>query len=73
MTMKTVLVLVLASIVLRVSGQPTAPVGLLVNGVSNPLAISRNTTWFITGNRAALPFTPTSQKKSTSRTIKPTK
>lgn len=41
-----VLVLSAASVVLGVAGQPSAPVGLLVNGVSNPLAIDRNATRF---------------------------
>ena len=41
-----VLTLVMASIAFGASGQPTAPVGLLVNGVSNPLAIDRDTTRF---------------------------
>ena len=41
-----VLMLVIASFALEASGQPAAPLGLLVNGVSNPLAIDRDTTRF---------------------------
>ena len=41
-----VLMLVIAAIALAASGQPSAPVGLLVNGVSNPLAIEREATRF---------------------------
>ncbi len=40
------LVFALASITLEASGEPAAPRGLLVNGVSNPLAIERNPTRF---------------------------
>jgi hypothetical protein len=36
--------LVIASIPLQAAGIPAAPVGLLVNGVSDPLAIDRDTT-----------------------------
>jgi alpha-L-rhamnosidase len=45
-TAKSVLTLVITFLILRASGQPSAPVGLLVNGVSNPLAIDRETTRF---------------------------
>ncbi len=41
-----VLTLILASIAFAASGRPSAPAGLLVNGVSNPLAIDRNATRF---------------------------
>jgi len=44
--MQLVLVLAATSIALETSGEPAAPVDLLVNGVSNPLAIDRNTTRF---------------------------
>ena len=44
--MQFALVFIVASITLEASGQPTAPVGLLVNGVSNPLAIDRDATRF---------------------------
>jgi alpha-L-rhamnosidase len=38
--------IVFISITLGVFGKPSAPIGLLVNGVSNPLAIDRNATRF---------------------------
>ena len=38
--------LILASAALEVSAKPSPPVGLLVNGVSNPLAIERDATRF---------------------------
>jgi alpha-L-rhamnosidase len=38
---QSALALLVASAALCVAGQPSAPVGLLVNGVSNPLAIDR--------------------------------
>lgn len=38
---RSALPILLASITLQVCGRPAAPVGLLVNGVSNPLAIDR--------------------------------
>jgi alpha-L-rhamnosidase len=41
-----VLILSIASIAFAAAGQPSAPAGLLVNGVSNPLAIDRDTTRF---------------------------
>lgn len=44
--MPPALALVMASIALEASGKPAAPVGLLVNGVSNPLAIDRDATRF---------------------------
>ena len=44
--MQFALVFIVASITLEASGQPTAPVWLLVNGVSNPLAIDRDATRF---------------------------
>ncbi|MGH7942099.1 MAG: family 78 glycoside hydrolase catalytic domain, partial [Limisphaerales bacterium] len=37
-----VLALLIAFISLRTFGSPSAPVGLLVNGVSNPLAVDRD-------------------------------
>src|SRR5580700_10990017 len=43
---RAVLALALASIALVASGRPAAPAGLLVNGVSNPLAIDREATRF---------------------------
>ena len=43
---KSALVLFLAVIALGASGKPSAPVELLVNGVSNPLAIDRDATRF---------------------------
>jgi alpha-L-rhamnosidase len=45
-TMRFALVLIAASIPLVAFGSPAAPAGLLVNGVSNPLAIDRNATRF---------------------------
>src|SRR5580765_8379980 len=36
--------ILLVSITLELFGKPSAPIGLLVNGVSNPLAIDRNAT-----------------------------
>jgi len=44
--MRPVLALLAASMALQVLGKPVAPVGLLVNGVSNPLAIDRDGTRF---------------------------
>jgi alpha-L-rhamnosidase len=41
-----VLALIIASIAFGASGRPSAPAGLLVNGVSNPLAIDRDATRF---------------------------
>ncbi len=41
-----VLTLIIASIAFGASGRPSAPVGLLVNGVSEPLAIDRDATRF---------------------------
>ncbi len=43
---KSALALFLAVIALGASGKPSAPAGLLVNGVSNPLAVDRDTTRF---------------------------
>src|SRR5665213_2824971 len=40
------LAIIIASIAFEVLGNPTAPVGLLVNGVSEPLAIDRDATRF---------------------------
>jgi alpha-L-rhamnosidase len=45
-TVKFALALILASPALPAFGQPSAPVGLLVNGVRDPLAIDRDTTRF---------------------------
>jgi alpha-L-rhamnosidase len=45
-TMRVVLALVIASIAFGAAGKPSAPGGLLVNGVSNPLAIDRDATRF---------------------------
>jgi alpha-L-rhamnosidase len=42
--MQIALALVVVSIALNVSGEPSAPAGLLVNGVSSPLAIDRDAT-----------------------------
>src|SRR5580704_10039591 len=44
--MRPVLALLVTSMALQVLGKPVAPVGLLVNGVSNPLAIDRDGTRF---------------------------
>ena len=44
--MRCVFVLVIALFALEVFGKPAAPVGLLVNGVSEPLAIDRDATRF---------------------------
>ena len=44
--MQAVLTLIIASIALEAHGKPDAPVGLLVNGVSNPLAIDRDAARF---------------------------
>jgi alpha-L-rhamnosidase len=44
--LRTALTLVIASIAFEASGKPPAPVKLLVNGVSNPLAIDRDATRF---------------------------
>ncbi len=44
--MRCVFVLVIALFAPEVFGKPAAPVGLLVNGVSNPLAIDRDATRF---------------------------
>jgi alpha-L-rhamnosidase len=46
MTMKRVLALIIISIALKTFGHPSAPVGLLVNGVNAPLAIDRDATRF---------------------------
>jgi len=43
-TMRPVLALLVISMALQVLGKPVAPVGLLVNGVSSPLAIDRDAT-----------------------------
>ena len=43
---KSALAIFLAVIALGASGEPSAPVGLLVNGVSSPLAIDRDVTRF---------------------------
>jgi alpha-L-rhamnosidase len=43
---QSALPILLVSITLQALGQPTAPTGLLVNGVSNSLAIDRDTTRF---------------------------
>ena len=43
---RSVLAVTLASITLGALAEPAAPVGLLVNGVSNPLAIDRDATRF---------------------------
>src|SRR5579872_7238878 len=40
------LAIIIASTALQVLGNPSAPAGLLVNGVSEPLAIDRDTTRF---------------------------
>jgi alpha-L-rhamnosidase len=51
--MQSVLTLVIALIALGVSGKPAVPVGLLVNGLSQPLAIERDATrftWRLTDN-----------------------
>jgi alpha-L-rhamnosidase len=45
-TMPPVLVLVMALTAFKTFGEPTAPLGLLVNGVSDPLAIDREATRF---------------------------
>ncbi len=44
--MPCVLILIIASIAFEAPGKPAAPVGLLVNGVSDPLAVDRNATRF---------------------------
>ncbi len=44
--MQFVLTLVITLIAIEAIGKPAAPVGLLVNGVSNPLAIDRDATRF---------------------------
>jgi alpha-L-rhamnosidase len=41
-----ILTVIVALVALKASGQPSAPAGLLVNGVSNPLAIDRDTARF---------------------------
>jgi alpha-L-rhamnosidase len=46
MPIKLVLALVIVSVAFGVLGKPSAPVGLLVNGVSQPLAIGRDATRF---------------------------
>ncbi|MGH7952572.1 MAG: family 78 glycoside hydrolase catalytic domain, partial [Limisphaerales bacterium] len=46
MAAKPALALAIASIAFGASGKPAAPTGLLVNGVSNPLAINRDATRF---------------------------
>jgi alpha-L-rhamnosidase len=43
---QSIFTLVIASSIFGASGKPSAPVGLLVNGVSNPLAIDRDATRF---------------------------
>src|SRR5512138_3289982 len=43
---QSALLLLLASITLQAFGRPAPPVGLLVNGVSNPLAIDREAARF---------------------------
>jgi len=48
--MRPALALVIASITLGAFAQPAAPVGLLVNGASNPLAIDRDATRFTWGS-----------------------
>src|SRR5215472_812905 len=45
-TRKSALALFLAVIALGAAGKPSAPVGLLVNGVNQPLAIDRDATRF---------------------------
>ena len=45
-TMRPVLALLVTSMALQALGKPVAPAGLLVNGVSNPLAIDRDPTRF---------------------------
>src|SRR5262249_35042437 len=44
--MSPVFTVIIASIAFGACGGPSAPAGLLVNGVSNPLAIDRNSTRF---------------------------
>jgi alpha-L-rhamnosidase len=46
MLVKKIASLLIMAVAFAVSGAPSAPVGLLVNGVSNPLAIDRDTTRF---------------------------
>ncbi len=46
MVAQPVLTLIIAAIAFGASGRRSAPAGLLVNGVSNPLAIDRNATRF---------------------------
>ena len=46
MATQQVLALAITSIAFAAAGQPLAPAGLLVNGVSNPLAIDRDSTRF---------------------------
>jgi alpha-L-rhamnosidase len=46
MAIQPILTLVLASVVLGAAARPSAPAGLLVNGVSTPLAIDRDATRF---------------------------
>src|SRR5579862_1482277 len=46
LTIQCALVLIAASLPPGAFGRPTAPTGLLVNGVSNPLAIDRSVTRF---------------------------
>ncbi|HEY2083206.1 MAG TPA: family 78 glycoside hydrolase catalytic domain [Verrucomicrobiae bacterium] len=48
-----ILVLVIAFIAITADGRPAAPVGLLVNGVSNPLAIERDATRFTWRSKGA--------------------
>jgi alpha-L-rhamnosidase len=45
-TTRSTLALIIATITLGAPGKPAAPAGLLVNGVSNPLAIEREATRF---------------------------
>jgi alpha-L-rhamnosidase len=50
----SVLTLAMAFLATEAGGQPAAPVGLLVNGISNPMAIGRDTarfTWMSTDTR----------------------
>ncbi|HTA29041.1 MAG TPA: alpha-L-rhamnosidase N-terminal domain-containing protein, partial [Candidatus Cybelea sp.] len=46
MALRPALLLLVALIAIEAFGEPVAPVGLLVNGVSNPLAIEREATRF---------------------------
>jgi alpha-L-rhamnosidase len=45
--------IVMALVALQTAGRPTAPIGLIVNGMSNPLAIDRDTVRFTWRSAAA--------------------